>query len=339
MMISLFAAQERKTKRERLGDPLQLLDKAIDFAALAESVDKKLVIGDQGRGGRPPFATELMIRLLVLQQLYNLSDDALEYQVLDRVSFQRFTGLEHSSRIPDAKTVWKWRERLGQQDLIGDISEAVGLQLAQAGFVARGGQIIDASIITAPIQHNRDEENRTIKRGEPPQDWPQAKRMQKDVDARWTRKHGKSYYGYKLHANTDRRWGFIRAYDVTAASVTDTEVFESILDPANTCKDVYADRGYAKAAREVALREMGYRDHLQRKGNKKPISKAQQRRNRRISRDRVFGEHPFARLAQMGGKHLRTIGLPRARVVIGLKVVAHNLMHLARLQHRGVVPA
>lgn len=338
-MISLFAAQERKTKREQLGDPLQVLDKAIDFVALAEAVNKKLVIGDQGRGGRPPFPTELIIRLLVLQQLYNLSDEALEYQVLDRASFQRFTGLEHSSRIPDAKTVWKWRDRLQAQDLIRPLDEAVGRQLTQAGFVARGGQIIDASIITVPIQHNRGEENRAIKDGKPPEDWSDAKRSQKDVDARWTRKHGKSYYGYKLHANTDRRWGFIRVHEVSTASVTDTEVFESILDASNTRKDVYADRGYAKASREVGLRAMGYRDHIQRKGNKKPISKAQQRRNRRISRDRAFGEHPFARLAQMGGKHLRTIGLPRARVIIGLKVMTHNLMHLARLQHRGVVPA
>jgi len=338
-MISLFAGEERSTKRDRLGDPLQVLDRAIDFKALAKAVDAKLVLGAIGRGGRPPWPTELMIRLLVLQQLYNLSDDALEYQLLDRASFQRFARLEKSGRVPDAKTVWVWRERLKKQDLIGDISEAVGRQLAQAGFIARGGQIIDASIVTVPVQHNRSEENAAIKRDQPPADWDAAKRAQKDVDARWTRKHGKSYYGYKLHANTDRRWGFIRAWDVTCASVTDTEVFESILDESNTNKAVYADRGYAKRARERELSQKGYRAFIQRKGNAKPISLAQQRRNRGIAKQRAFGEHPFARLAQMGGKHLRTIGLARAQTVIGLKVIAHNLMHLARLQHRGVAPA
>jgi len=339
-MISLFAAEERAAKRERLGDPLQVLDRAIDFAALARAVDAKLEIGDTGRGGRPPYPTELMIRLLVVQQLYNLSDEALEYQVLDRSSFQRFAGLEKSSRIPDAKTVWVWRERLKKQDLIGDISEAVGRQLAQAGFIARGGQIIDASIVTAPVQHHRSEENEAIKRGEVPADWNAAKRSQKDMDARWTKKHGKSYYGYKLHASTDRRWGFIRRIEVTAASVNDTEVFEAILDDTNTAKDVYADRGYAKHARQTALYVQGYRAHIQRKGTAtQPISDAQQRRNRRIARQRAFGEHPFARLAQMGGKHLRTIGLARARAMIELKVIAHNLMHLARYKDRGVVPA
>lgn len=339
-MISLFAAEERSAKRDRLGDPLKVLDQAIDFAALAKAVDAKLVIGDSGRGGRPPYPTELMIRLLVVQQMYNLSDDALEYQVLDRASFQRFAGLEKSSRIPDAKTIWVWRERLKKQDLIGDISEAVGLQLAQAGFIARGGQIIDASIVTAPVQHNRSEENEAIKRREAPEGWNAAKRAQKDTDARWTKKHGKSYYGYKLHANTDRRWGFIRRAEVTAASVNDTEVFESILDQTNTRKDVYADRGYAKHARETELHVKGYRAQIQRKGTaRRPISEAQKRRNQRIAKQRAFGEHPFARLAHMGGKHLRTIGLARAKVVIGLKVIAHNLMHLARLKHRGVVPA
>lgn len=339
-MISLFAAEERTAKRDRLGDPLKVLDQAIDFGALARAVDAKLEIGDSGRGGRPPYPTELMIRLLVVQQMYNLSDDALEYQVLDRASFQRFAGLEKSGRVPDAKTVWVWRERLKTQDLIGDISAAVGLQLAQAGFIARGGQIIDASIVTAPVQHHRGEENEAIKRGEAPEGWNDAKRAQKDVEARWTKKHGKSYYGYKLHANTDRRWGFIRHAEVTTASVNDTEVFETLLDETNTGKDVYADRGYAKHARESDLYVSGYRAHIQRKGSAgRPISKAQQRRNHRIAKQRAFGEHPFARLAQMGGKHLRTIGLARAKVVIGLKVIAHNLVHLARLKHRGVVPA
>ena len=143
-----------------------------------------------------------------------------------------------------------------------------------------------------------------------------------------------------LHANSDRRWGFIRRVEVTTASVSDTEVFESILDETNTGKDVYAARGYAKHARETDLHVKGYRAHIQRKGTaNRPISEAQKRRNRRIAKQRAFGEHPFARLAQMGGKHLRTLGLARAKVVIGLKVIAHNLMRLARLQHRGVVPA
>ncbi|WP_412731018.1 transposase [Dyella aluminiiresistens] len=108
------------------------------------------------------------------------------------------------------------------------------------------------------------------------------------MDACWTKKHGKSYYGHKLHASTDRRWGFIRRIEVTATSVNDTEVFEAILDETNTAKDVYADRGYAKHAQETELYVQGYRAHIQRKGTAtQPISDAQQRRNRRIARQRA----------------------------------------------------
>jgi len=339
-MISLFAAEDRASKRDRIGDPLQVLDRHIDFAAIAAAIDAKLTLGDRGRGGRPPYRTETMVRLLVLQQLYNLSDDALEYQVLDRTSFLRFARLTDSSRVPDAKTFWVWRERLKKRDLVGDISAAVSGQMQRAGFIARGGQIIDASIVSAPIQRNRREENEQIAQGEVPEEWSVAKRAQKDVEARWTKKHGKSWYGYKLHANSDRRWGFIRKAEVTPASEHDSTQFESVLDPSNTSRDVYADKGYAKAARERQLREEGYRPQIQRKAtSNRDLSATQRQRNRRIARLRAVGEHPFARLAQMGGKWVRTIGLARAKVQIGLKVAVHNLQRLARLKEAGVIPA
>ncbi len=339
-MISLFAREERDAKRQSLNDPLALLARHIDFDAIAAAVDAKLTLGRSGRGGRPPYPTVVMIKLLLLQQLYNLSDEALEYQVLDRISFQRFLGLEHSRRVPDAKTIWVWRERLKKQALSGDISAAVSGQLQRAGFIARGGQIIDASIVNAPIQRNTREENAAIKQGQVPEDWNAAKRAQKDVEARWTKKHGKSFYGYKLHANTDRRWGFIRQHEVSPAHVHDSQHFETVLDPGNTRRTIRADSAYADRAREAELKRQGYRADIQHKGHAgKPLSEAQQRRNHRIAKDRAFGEHPFARLAQQGGKCLRTIGLERAKLVIGLKVASHNLMRLARLQHRGIVPA
>lgn len=339
-MISLFAGEDRSAKRDRIGDPLQVLDRHIDFAAIAAAIDAKLKLGgQQGKGGRPPYPTETMVRLLVLQQLYNLSDDALEYQVLDRNSFARFAGLSHSARVPDAKTVWVWRERLKKLDLIGDISAAVSGQLQRAGFTARGGQIIDASIVSAPIQRNTREENAAIKEGDIPEDWTAAKRSQKDVEARWTRKNNKSYYGYKLHANTDRQWGFIRQAQVTPASAIDTTMFEAVFDPTGN-REIYADRGYTKAAREKALKQQGFRVHIQHKSERnKPLRASQRRRNRLIATPRARVEHVFARLAQLGGKHIRSIGLARAKVQIGLKVAVHNLQRLARLLQRGVVPA
>lgn len=190
------SGEERNRKLDKLGDPLALSDKHIDFAAIAAVVDAKLTLGNRGRGGRPPYPTVVMVKLLLLQQQqYNLSDDALEFQSLDRAKFQRFLGLQGTAQIPDAKTIWVWRERLKAQDLIGDISAAVSGQLQRPGFAARGGQIIDVSIVNAPIQRNSREENAAIKHGQVPGDWSAVKRAQKDVEARWTMKHGKSFYG------------------------------------------------------------------------------------------------------------------------------------------------
>lgn len=300
-----------------------------------------LNLGPSGRGDRPPYPTVVMVKLLLLQQLYNLSDDVLEYPVLDRTSFQRFLGLEHSRRVPDAKTTWVWRERLKKQDLIGDISAAVS------------GQSVAACRLHRPRRPNHRRQHR--QRADPAQlaggergdqARPGAQRLERrqagakgrggalDQEARQV------VYGYKLHANTDRRWGFIRQHEVAAANVHDSQHFEAILDLGNTHRTILADSAYADRAREAELKQQGYRADIQHKGHAtKPLSEAQQLRNHRIAKDRAFGEYPFARLAQQGGKCLRTIGLMRAKGVIGLKVASHGLMRLARLQHRGGVPA
>jgi len=336
MNPSLFASSERQAKRKRMNDPLSLLSQSVDFASIARTLDGHLQLGASGKGGRPAWPTEVMVRLLLLQQLYNLSDDALEYQLLDRHSFVSFAGLEHSRRVPDAKTIWVWRERLRQAGLMEEVKASVDAQLQQAGLVARGGQLIDASIVHAPVQRNTRRENEQVKQGEVPEDWSPAKRSQKDVDARWTVKHGKSYYGYKLHANVDRCCGLIRQYEVSPANEHDSRHFETLLDAGNTRKRVSSDSAYSDKAREATLKAQRYQVDICRKGNRNaPLSAAQQRRNHRIAKDRVFVEHAFARLSQQGGKCLRTIGLARARVVIGLKVAMHNLLLMARLARLG----
>lgn len=338
-MFSLFAQEEREVKRQTLHDPLVVLNQHIDFSMIAAAIEYKINLGKSKHGGRPPYPTILMIKLLLLQQLYHLSDDALEYHVLDRMSFQRFLGLEKSGKVPDAKTIWLWRERLNKQDLMGDISAAISLQLQQAGYIARGGQMIDATLISAPVQRNTREENKKIKQDEKIEDWSPAKRSQKDVDARWVIKNEVRHYGYKLHVNADKKWKFIRHYQVTSANVHDSQVLEEILDPCNTGKHIYADSAYAFISREHALKKMGYRVDIQHKGTRnKPLSKTQQQRNHRISKSRARVEHVFGRMSQMGGKGIRSIGLLRAKVTLGLKVGIYNLQRLATLKKNGIIP-
>lgn len=153
---SLFAEEERGNRRAKIGGPLIGLSEHVDFIALAAGIDTALPRPSRAKGGRPPYSTVLMIKILVLQQFYNLADDALEYQLLDRRSFLQFLGLTDSSTIPDAKTIWLFRDRLAQAGLGTQLFDEVQQQLLAQGYQARCGQIIDASLVQAPVQRKAD---------------------------------------------------------------------------------------------------------------------------------------------------------------------------------------
>lgn len=334
---SLFAAEEREAKLDRLGDVLQVMEKHIDFKALAAEIDRAAPRPGRERGGRPPFPTELMVRALILQHLYNLSDDQMEYQVLDRLSFQRFLGLRRSSQIPDRTTFWTFRERLTAAKAGDALFEAVNRQLARHGYIARGGQIVDASLIPTPRQHLTAEERELIKAQATPADWKPAQRRQKDTEATWTRKHGQSYFGYKLSISADKRYKLIRRLKVSTAREHDTLHLEDVLDRTNTSRDLYGDKGYVDGEREARLKSTGWRVHIQRKAQKgKPLSACQERRNTRIARVRARVEHVFAAMEQMGGKLLRWIGLGRATFQLTAKAATYNLRRLCSLKTCGV---
>jgi IS5 family transposase len=208
--------------------------------------------------------------------------------------------------------------------------------LKQQGYLAMGGQIIAASIVPVPKQRNSREENATIKDGETPEDWEKqpAKCRQKDTDARWTKKHGKSHYGYKNHVNVDRRHKLVRRYHVTDAAVHDSQVVDDILDADNTASDVWADSAYRSAEIEAKLEEKGLNSRIHRKGHRnKPLSEREKRGNTTRSKVRVRVEHVFgAQSNDMGGTLVRSIGLVRARARIGLKNLAYNMRRLVQLE-------
>ncbi|HEY6054345.1 MAG TPA: transposase, partial [Gaiellaceae bacterium] len=155
---------------------------------------------------------------------------------LDRRSFLQFLGLTDSSTIPDAKTIWLFRDRLAQAGLGTQLFEQVQQQLLAQGYQARCGQIVDASLVQAPVQRNKREEAEIVKQSIMPTTWTAHKRAQKDVDAKWTKKHGKNHFGYKLHASVDKRYKVIRKVIITHAAVADTTVFEDLLDTSNTSR-------------------------------------------------------------------------------------------------------
>jgi IS5 family transposase len=151
----------------------------------------------------------------------------MEYQLLDRMSDKRFCGLSNAPNIPDRTTVWVFENRIGEAGA-KVIFDGVGTQLLKKGFIARGGQIIDAALVPAPKQHFTKDDHEMLKEGAMLTDWSPAKRRQKDIDATWTKKHGKRHFGYKLSLNVDKRHKFIRRLVTDTACTHDSQHFAAI---------------------------------------------------------------------------------------------------------------
>ena len=338
MHTGLFDIHDRLGKLDKNEDPLLQLNRLINweqFRPTLEQIRKKKA---KSSPGPKYYDVVLMFKILIIQSLYNLSDDAAEFQILDRLSFMRFLNLSLGDRVPDAKTIWLFRDQLTKAKLIGTLFEEFDAFLSANGYSAKKGQIIDASIVSAPKQRNSRDENREIKQGDVPKDWTTAKKRQKDTDARWTTKGGKRYYGYKNHVCIDVKNKFIRSYEITDASVHDSHVFEQLLDDTNSSRDVYADAAYRSKNSVERLKQKGYREHLQRKGCRyKRLTNWERQGNRTRARIRSRVEHIFGVQAMTAGNLiLRTIGIVRARAKIGLRNLAYNMNRFKTLAENGV---
>lgn len=328
---SLFDAQDARLKK--LGHPLLELGTTInwdDFRTLLDQVREK---ERKSNAGAPTKDVVMMFKGLIIQNLYGLSDDQLEFQIEDRRSFQQFLGLSAHERSPDAKTFWVFRNMLTEKDVIEPLFKQFSTQLFKAGYIARKGQLIDASFVPAPIQHNKREENKQIKAGETPEGWSENKLRQKDSDARWTKKNGQSHYGYKNHIQVDNDNKLIRKYKVTDASVHDSQVFDELLDRGNTSKEVWADSAYRSEEQEASLKDKGYRSRIHRRAYKnKPLTKWETQGNRTRSRTRCRVEHIFGAQSNLRRKAIRSIGMARAKTETGLMNLVYNMRRLCFLE-------
>ncbi|NES93504.1 IS5 family transposase, partial [Okeania sp. SIO2B9] len=282
-----------------------------------------------------------LFKMLILQKLYNLSDEQTEYQTHDRASFRRFVGLGPEEEVPDAKTLWLFHQRLTKAGLIDELFERFSTFLDEAGYAAQGGQIIDATIIPVPIQRNSKEENKQIKAGEEPPEWADNphKQAQKDTDARWTKKNKTSYFGYKDHINIDATYRFIRVHTVTDASVHDSKMFAQVLDEQNPSDEIWADSAYYSVNMEATLALLGYISHIHERGYRNhPLNEEQKASNREKSKTRARVEHVFGHwVTSMGGKLVRCIGLKRVQAHQGLKALSYNLSRYVFLQKQASV--
>jgi IS5 family transposase len=343
--IGFFDLGNRYAGLDKSGDPLVLLKKTIPWALFRPELKAVWRTPDGKRksnAGRPPWDEVLMFRVLALQQLYNLSDDQIEYQIRDRLSFMRFLDLGIEDPVPDAKTVWLYREKLARAGMVKSLFDKFDAYLRDNGYLAMGGQIVDASIVPVPRQRNTRDENAAVKAGRTPQGWNKKprKKRHKDVDARWTKKHGKSHFGYKNHINVDRRHKLIRDYEASDASVHDSRKLADLIDADNTASGFWGDSAYRSVDIESRLEGKGCRSHIHHKGKRgKPLTARQGKANKTRSKVRVRVEHVFGfQERSMGGKFIRTIGMARAGTKIGMMNLVYNMNRFIQLETGAAAP-
>jgi len=343
--LGFWSITERLAEISAQGDPLETLASTVDFEMFRPVLEGALGRPPRWKGGRPPFDPVLKFRMLVLQSLHGLSLEQTEYLVRDRLSWMRFCQLGPEDRVPDANTLWDFREALIAAGALDALFARLDRAINAAGYLPRGGQILDATLIAAPRQRNTDGERAAIKEGKSAADiWPDkpAKARQKDVDGRWTVKYSKAtaradgtkpvdiaipVYGYKSHISIDRMHGIVRRQIVTDAARHDgARLREGLIQGANTSRDVWADSAYRSAENEAWLADHGMTSRIHRKKPRgRPMPTRTSRANAAKSALRSKVEHVFAHQKARMRVTIRTIGIARAEAAITLANMAYNM--------------
>ena len=295
-------------------------------------------------GGRPAFPLLVMLKILVLQRIYNLSDEQMEYQILDRNSFKDFLDLKPDASVPDEKTIWYYRNQLAQKNCDQELFFAFDAFLQEQGKIVKQGVLVDASFIEVPKAHLTKEEKAATKAEESeleeekaedkPEETPKTSKeihrtSQMDRDARWTKKHGKSYFGYKDHVKVDAKSKLITGYKVTPASVNDSPVLPELIKPqTEKGQEVYGDKGYTSDNNSVYLRANMMKDRILKKGVKgRPLTEEEEKNNAVLSKVRARVEHVFGFMENtMNGMRLRAKGLIRISFITGMMNLTYNIM-------------
>src|SRR5215207_8036381 len=345
--IGFFDLPEHLQRLSDAGDPLETMAQAVDFEAFRSVLDEALAYSDGAKGGRPPYDAVAMFKALVLAAQNNVSDARMEFLIRDRLSWMRFLDFELGRPTPDENTIRLFRERLTKAGAIQRLFDLYDQQLRASGYLAMGGQIVDATLVAAPRQRNTADEKVQIKAGRTAAEiWPgaPAKAAQKDGDARWTVKTSRPrprdpglcervlparaipVFGTKSHLAIDRRFGFIRSFAVTDAARHDGALLRELVRSDNTASQVWADTAYRSRANEAWLASKGRVSRIHcRKPKGKPMAERTRKGNAKKSTVRAWVEHVFAHQKDRMVLFIRTIGQARAEAKIGLANLAYKI--------------
>ena len=291
---------------------LERVASVLDWAPVAKLIDGLR----PGRTGRPPYAPLVMVRLLLLQQWYGLSDVEVCEAASDRLSFRRFCGLALDDSTPDDTTLCRFRTALGQAGLADALMREVNRQLDARGLILKRGSIVDATLIAAAVSPPTPREGEVTAR---------------DPQAGLVSRNGRLTYGYKAHVAADEGTNIIRSVLVTSADVHDTLAFASVV--AGDEDYVYADRAYDSRANRTALAHAGIANRIMHKAARnRPISAWQTRHNRLLAPIRSGIERIFGTWKRSWGlRRMRYVGQDRNQAHLHLVAAAWNLLRAAAL--------
>jgi IS5 family transposase len=341
--IGLYDESEALSRISKLGDKLEWLDKVINWSVFQKTLERmKPDKTREGKGGRPPYPLLTMFKILILQFLYNISDEQMEYQINDRLSWKRFLKLTLTDKAPDRTTIWEFRELLTNNGCYDTLFTIFNEQMLKLGIITRKGSIVDATFEDAPKPRNTRKQNEQMKKGEIPEEWETNPHItsQKDMEAAWTKKNNETHFGYKNHIKCDKDSKLITNWRVTAANVHDSQVIAALVSEFE--RELWADSAYTGKKIKFAIlknnskiklyiNEKGYRNH--------PLSEEQKKNNREKSKTRIRIEHIFGHMENsMGGKTIRCIGIMRAECVIVMRNLVYNLSRYASLRKRKSTP-
>jgi IS5 family transposase len=309
-LIDFSILQEYNDQVLPRGDKLSSLAALVDWKAFLP-IENTLYKNKSERGGRPNISIIIMIKLLILQQLYGLSDPLLELQVADRISFRVFLGT--TEVIPDYSTVWLFRERLKENGKLEAIWEEFVNQLKAKGYDVKKGVIQDATFITSDPGHAKSD----VPRG-------REAKTRRSKDGEWAKKGNKSFFGYKGHVKVDTENNFIWEVETTVANTHDSQV-----DLANPGEVRYGDKGYHGA------KTKGYDASMKKATRGHPLNILDQLRNRRISSKRSPVERCFSvmKIVFKSG-HVMVTTVERVAVKMTFNAIGYNLLNLLGLVNR-----
>ncbi|NPV39490.1 hypothetical protein BREVNS_1416 [Brevinematales bacterium NS] len=329
-----FSDYEIELKRKPKKSILDKINQLIDWYEIEKILSHSYKAGKSPKGEKayPPL---IMFKVLILQHLYNLSDEQAEESLRDRLSFLRFCGFHVSDEIPDYTTICRFRNRLLKLDLYQVLFDEFNKQLEEKGLIVKKGTLIDATVIKSSRRPKKTVDARILPEDRKEEDQQEGKensseiRYSDDKDARYLKKGNQVFYGYKSHVAVDGQGRFIIGGHMTPANVPDMKEMGKLLKNLKLREGsfVVADKGYAWAENVKLVRQQGFVNFIMKKAARnRPLTEKEKKQNKAISTLRYRIEQVFGHLKKhMGFERVRYVGLEKAQIEFQLKAMAYNL--------------